>query len=351
MTRFDIIRSADYTAYWETLEPSRQDFLLERYFPNKKQLGISMSYIKGATGLGVLLKPSAFDVGVIPRIRQGFEKAISRMPFFKESYYVDEELRQDLNTFLQNNNTSQANFILQNIFDDAQKLLESAGITREVMRAQVLTQGQIMISGNGQLVEFDYGLAADQRGNASVAWTDTANSDPIGDIEQIIDHMSLTYGTDVETALLNNNTWRLLRLSESVKRAYLWTANLFTATNALTQEQVRSVFASLLGINFVVYIKGYIDSLGQPTKYIPDNVVAFFPDEQLGNTVFGTTPEESDLMTGASNADVTITDVGVAVTVMRKSDPVQTEIKVSQIVQPSFEQQNRLFILDVGAAA
>ena len=71
-----------------------------------------------------------------------------------------------------------------------------------------------------------------------------------------------------------------------------------------------------------------------------------FPAGTLGNTWFGTTPEESDLMSGSA-ANVSVTDTGVAVTTMKKVDPVNVETKVTQICLPSFEAANEIYIMDV----
>ena len=78
-----------------------------------------------------------------------------------------------------------------------------------------------------------------------------------------------------------------------------------------------------------------------------DNFVEF-PSGQLGNTWFGTTPEESDLMTG-SVANVSITDTGVAVTTIQKADPVRVETKVTMICLPDFPTADQVYILDVNA--
>ena len=45
--------------------------------------------------------------------------------------------------------------------------------------------------------------------------------------------------------------------------------------------------------------------------------------------------------------NVAITDVGVAVTTMKKSDPVNVETKVTMICLPSFETADSVFLLDV----
>ena len=70
-----------------------------------------------------------------------------------------------------------------------------------------------------------------------------------------------------------------------------------------------------------------------------------FPSGTLGTSWFGTTPEQSDLMTGNA-ANVTITDTGVAVTTTKETDPVNVDTKVSMIFLPSFEAADQVYILD-----
>ena len=71
-----------------------------------------------------------------------------------------------------------------------------------------------------------------------------------------------------------------------------------------------------------------------------------FPAGALGKTWFGTTPAESDLMSGSA-ANVAITDTGVAVTTAQKVDPVNVETIVSMICLPSFEMADQIYIMDV----
>ena len=95
--------------------------------------------------------------------------------------------------------------------------------------------------------------------------------------------------------------------------------------------------------------KRYADESGNAVKFMPANTFVMFPDGDLGNTWFGTTPAESDLMSG-NVANVSITDTGVAVTTVQKADPVNVETIVSMICLPSFEQADKIGILDTTAA-
>lgn len=62
--------------------------------------------------------------------------------------------------------------------------------------------------------------------------------------------------------------------------------------------------------------------------------------------MFGTTPEESDLLGGNSDsAKVAIVDTGIAVTTIKHADPVNVETKVSMIALPSFERLDEVYML------
>ena len=53
-------------------------------------------------------------------------------------------------------------------------------------------------------------------------------------------------------------------------------------------------------------------------------------------------------MTG-STANVAITDTGVAVTTMKREDPVNVETKVTMICLPSFEMADQVAIIDTAS--
>jgi len=98
------------------------------------------------------------------------------------------------------------------------------------------------------------------------------------------------------------------------------------------------------------YDEVFIDETGTTKQYVPDGVFTLLPAGPLGNTVFGTTPEEADLMSGATDAQVAIVNTGVAITTTKKTDPVNVETKVSMITLPSFEQIDKVFIASVNIA-
>lgn len=341
MTIFDLMQSQELTAYWEELIQDEAPYPCEELFPNDKKRGISLKWLKGAKGLPVVLKTSAFDVHAIPRARIGFEKLTAEMPYFKESTYIDEELRQELNLVLETGNQAYIDSVMNKIFDDETRLLRGARASRERMRMMALTTGVISMAANGQAFSFDYGVS--HKGNAATAWSDHVNSDPIEDMRVAKEQIQDETGAVLTRAMCDGVTWRHIRNNEKIKKAIFVLSN---GVGAISDKQLRQYILDEVDIEVVVNDKRYKDENEATAKFMPTDTFVMFPDGDLGKTWFGTTPAESDLMAG-SVANVSITDTGVAVTTVKKADPVQVETIVSMICLPSFEAADQIYIMDV----
>lgn len=347
MSIFDLVTSAELSAYWLELTQDREPFLGEELFPDDKKRGLDLKWIKGAKGLPCVLKTSAFDAKAIPRPRIGFEKLSAEMPFFKESTYIDEGLRQELNLVLETGNQAYIDAVMTKVFDDEIRLIESASVSRERMRMQAITTGVVAMAANGQTYSYDYGMPENHKAEVAVSWSKTTEADPCEDIRVAKETILDDTGTVITRAVCNSNTWRKLRNNEKIKK------EIFVMTNgagAVRDTQLMDYLSDLLPDGIALNDKRYIDEAGEVQKYIPDDVFVLLPPQNLGKTWFGTTPEESDLMSHGK-ANVTIVDTGVAVTTITMEDPVNVETKVTQICLPSFEAADEVFILDVEKSA
>ena len=345
MTIFDLMQSQELVAYWQELVKDEAPYPCEELFPNDKKRGLKLDWLKGARGLPIVLKTSAFDAAAVPRGRIGFDKLSANMPYFKESTFIDEELRQELNMVLETGNQAYVDAVMNRVFDDEMRLLRGARASRERMRMMALTTGAIAMASNGQSFVFDYGVT--HKGTASVSWSDRENSDPIEDIRQAKEAIEQETGCTITRAMCDGKTWRDLRNNEKIKK------EIFVLTNgvgALTNKQLDNYIADQLdGLKIRVNKYRYKDEKGNTQAFMPEDTFVMFPDGVLGTTWFGTTPAESDLMAGNA-ANVSITDTGVAVTTVQKADPVNVETIVSMICLPSFESADEVYIIDTEAA-
>lgn len=340
MTIFDLMTSQNLTAYWETMTQDMEPYPAEELFPDDKKQGLTLKWLKGSKGQPIVLKVSAYDVAAVPRPRIGFEKLSADMPYFKESKYIDEEQRQELNMVLETGNQTYIDTVMNNIFDDQTELLKAARATRERMRMMALTTGVVSMATNGQDFSFDYGVT--HKGDAKVSWSNTSEADPMDDIREAIEKIADDTGATITRAMCDRKTWRNLRNNEKIKK------EIFVLTNglgAISDNKLHQYLMDELGIDVRINAKRYKAEDGTVTPYMPADTFVMFPDGALGKTWFGTTPAESDL--ASSNvANVSITDTGVAVTSVQKADPVNVETIVSMICLPDFPLADQVFILD-----
>ena len=342
MTIFDLVQAQEITAYWEELVQDEAPYPTEELFPDDKKRGLKLSWLKGSRGLPVVLKTSAFDVHAIPRPRIGFEKLSAEMPFFKESMYIDEELRQELNMVLETGNQAYIDSVMNRIFDDEMQLLRGARASRERMRMMALTTGVVSMANNGQAFTYDYQVPATHKTTVNTSWSSVSTADPIEDMRKAKELIADDTGAVITRAMCDGVTWRNIRNNVNIQKKIYVLSN---GVGSISDDRLRQYILDEVGITVVVNDKRYKDEAGQELKFMPTNTFVMFPDGALGKTWFGTTPEESDLM--ASNvANVSITDTGVAVTTIQKADPVNVETKVTQICLPSFEEADKVYILD-----
>lgn len=339
-TLYDLVTSKNIVAYW--IEKNLNTYTVgEQLFPFKKEIGIKLEWIKGTKNQPVGLRLSAYDSKSIRRDRQGIDKYDTVMPFFKESMVLDEATRQQLNTLLQTNNEALINNIIVNIFDDQIKLITAAYETIERMRMQALTTGTVTLSSNGQSYSYDYGMPQSNKITVATGWSD-ASANPIKDITDAQD-LAKRNGYKLTRAMCNTNALKaLIDNTDISKRIYV----LSGGNVSITVDQIRRYIEQETGITIYVNDEGYIDeSTGNFVKYFADDLFVLMPEGELGRTHFGMTPEESDLM-NSSAADVSIVDNAIAVTTSKLVDPVNSEMKVSMVVLPSFEMADAVYILD-----
>lgn len=339
-TIFDLVTSGNITTYWTELNKNEQPMLGETLFPRTNVMGTQLDWIKGANNQPVALRLSSYDAKSIRRDVQGIEKYSTEMPFFKESYYIDEKLRQQLNNVIASNNSGLINRILGQIYKHEANLIDATNISLERMRMQLLTTGTLVLGSNGQGYTYDYGLSDDQKITVKKSWSDPT-ADIISEINDI-KKKAKAKGITLTRAICNSSVTGAFALNNAIKNSLYVFAN---GTVTPTDSEALSYVKSRTQISIVEYDNVYVDENGVEHKYIPDNTIVFLPDGVLGETALGVTPEESDLLNSLT-AQVSIVNGGVAVTTSKMVDPVNVETKVSMVALPSFERANEIFIVD-----
>lgn len=324
------------------------------FFPSKKKQGLDLKWIKGNKGLPVSLAPSNFDAKSTFRDRIGISFNETQMAFFRESMLVKEADEQEIMR-CRDSSDPYVGQILDHIFNDARDLIDGADVVAERMRMQLLSPVGgavgINISANGVAYTYDYDPTDDWKTNhymeitgSADKWNVPATSDPLGDLEEALDAQEAISGNRPAIALMSKKTFNYIKESEKVRSGIL--AQNTSANVNYTSKKVKAYVEEELGITIVIYTKKYKDEAGTEHNFYPDDVVMLLPNGSLGNTWYGTTPEERTLA-GSGQANVSIVNTGVAVAVTTTSDPVNTKTTVSEIVLPSFERLNECYGLSV----
>lgn len=336
MSITELITATNLSEYYEATQTNNQETIGDRLFPPRKQLGLKLDIVKGANNQPVVLKASAFDTQATLRDRVSIELDSNKMPFFREGMKVKEEERQQLNTIAGNQNL--VDIVAQRIFDDKTTLLTGAQARVQAMRLQVLATGRLAIDSNGVKQEFDYGVSDANKGKVEIDWSE-ANADPLNDIDEAYEKAKAA-GSIPAGMILNSTTFGQIRKADETAKRINGAKN-----KPATRRDVLEFLQDEYAIKVELIDETYVNDDKEAVKFFPDGYVTFVPNNPVGYTNYGTTPEESDLQAGNNNVDVQIVDTGVAITTEVTNNPVNVDTNVSMINLPSFEGANQVFQL------
>lgn len=346
----DLVSAKALATYWNETVSNRIPYLGESLFPAKKKMGLDLAWIKGYKGLPIALKPSHFDTKATVRDRIGVKKIETEMPFFREAMTIKERDRQELLRFRENDPQNLYSTIISEIFDDRAQLIEGALIQGERMRMQLLVTGGISIVANNVDYTYNYDVDGEWIRNnykalsGTSAWSDTQNSTPLEDLRAMQQKIVDLTGVKPTRAIMTQKTFNYLLQNKSIRIALNPLAN---GLNLVREAELKSLLVSELGLTVAVYDKKFKDESGATKNFYPDGYVTLLPGNTVGNTYYGTTPEEADLQSANFNGECNIVETGVAVTTINIPHPVNKETIVSEIVLPSFERMNEVATIKV----
>lgn len=320
-------------------------------FPAKKKMGLDLKWIKTSKGLPVSLAPSAFDTVSTIRSREGIKIENTEMAYFKESMLVKEVDEQEI-LRVKDSADPYAQEVLDRIFDDANTLVAGAEVVPERMIMQLLnpTNGHpsISIAADGATYAYNYDPSGSYASNnyealtSTAKWDQPSTADPLKDIQEAQDAIEALTGTRPSIAIMSRDTLNKVKACASIQN-YILAQNV-TANVMITDARVKELFVSELGVTTIVYTKQFKTEAGVATQFFADGFCALVPEGSLGNTWYGTTPDERTLMADP-NYNTALVGTGIAVTVTNTSDPVQTKTTVSEIVLPSFERMDETYVI------
>ena len=345
----EVLDSRTIAAVAENESSNSIPYLGLNWFPEEKKAGLDLRWVKTHRGLPVTLKPSNFDAIPVLRAHEGLKTEKTQMAFFRESMQIGEEVEQEIARITDETDPYLASALRQ-VYDDTNNLLRGAEVVPEVMRMQLLSGQNIVLSSDNTNYTYDYDpnntWAATNysalSGNA--VWSDATNSTPIDDLNTMRKALAKK-GYVARYVLMNSNTFEYLVNSAQVR-------NNIIAANALnvliaSDQDIINIIKNRTGLTIVLYDKMYQDYAGNEQYFYPDDYVTLLPEGQVGRTWFGTTPEERTA-TQVADVDVTMFGTGIAVAVKTEyGPPAKTLTTAAEIVLPSFEGMDSVAVIKV----
>lgn len=334
-------------------------YLGRSFFGTDKKIGLDLRFIKGRKGLPVALKASNFDAKAPLRDAIGFKDIQNEMPFFRESYMVTEKDEQEYMRYLDAENSGLANQVLREIMKNPMDLVLGADVVPERMIWQLMAPADgipkidVVVNG-GERYVIDYttdnGAAYKSKNyiqlEGTSMWSDSANATPIQDMVDAQEQHKENTGEILSTFVMNQATWKQVVNAEDTKKQVLGSIA-YQSGIRIKDSDVKSYLLDNYGITVLVYNKLYIGEDGASHKFIPDGVVSAIAGttSSLGTVWYGTTPEErsGDLAKGT----LSIVNTGVSIYTYTTEHPVNTHCVVSEIVLPSYENMDSVFVMKV----
>ena len=179
---------------------------------------------------------------------------------------------------------------------------------------------------------------------STALWTAPTTADPFAAFKTVKDAIRAKTGDELTVAIMNTYTFNLMTATDAMKNRYLSTSGI--SLGYLTDAEAKAVVQGTSGLQVAVYDKQYKDESGVAHSFVPDGYVCLIPSGNLGDTWYGTTPEEADLQ-GSNSAEVSIVNTGVAISREIQNHPVNINTFASEIVLPSFERMDSVGVLKV----
>ena len=344
----EVFNARNIAAFYDTMQEDVEPYLGETLFPPRKIVGLDIKYVKGKAGAPVVLRPAAFDTSAPIRTRIPFQTITNEMAFWRESMVLGERERQDLMKAV-----AQADpfmdAMLANIYNDAFHLMLGANAAVERMRMKLLSTGTIQFTADG--VPYDYAYGFDQAKQSITltdgnAWDQSDTADPLTDIDTAMRKAKMSSARVLITA----DTFRKICACKSVRLA-MYPQPPGVLPPPVPPTHVLAYFATNWRITFVI-IEEEPNTFrervgGADMKMFPDGVATLIPaDGVMGDSFYGTTPEEADLMlSGVTNVQIVGAGIAVA-TYVTPVAPIQLSTTVSQIALPSCERIDRMYIIN-----
>lgn len=301
----------------------------EQLFPSRKIEGLEFDMLKAGSRIPTIASVHAFDTEAEIASRIGSRSA-QELAFIKRKIPLKEK---DLMALRNPRTPAEQKYLEEEVYNDVYSMVTAVEARVEKMRMEALANGKIELNENGlDGLVVDYGVPTDHQ--ATKDWT-AASADILGDLETFSDALDVK-----PTRILTSKKVRNLMLKNKAIVALFKDAGMLPS-KANLNNLLESLDLPIIATYDAKYKVQGADGKYTTGRYFPEDKLVMFSDSNPGESVFGTTPEESRLLSGGSkdykvgNIFATVYESGL--------DPVATWTKAAATALPSFPEADNVF--------
>ncbi|STB59768.1 major capsid protein [Clostridium perfringens] len=330
MARIDeLFNTKELLNYYRVKKQSAM--LGDRLFPARKIQDIKFDMITGANGLPVSASIHAFDTETELASREVLQKGAAELALIKRKIAIGEREIIAINNPRMD---SEQKALVMELFKDGDKMVESVQTRIEAMRMELLSSGKINVKENGVSITLDYSVPGGNK--KTFDWSDASTAKPLEDIKTLADAVEDSSGTKPTRILTSSKVLNKILACESVKKA-IFGVNF---DKIATRKDLNSLLESMELPQVAVYNAKYKvqNANGKYTtkRYFPENILSMFAENALGETIFGLTAEEIELL-GSNKMEEAKMVGNIFVGVEKEGDPVRRYTKAVATALPTLE--------------
>ena len=293
-------------------------------FPSTKINQLDFEFLRGGSKTPIVASISAFDTEAEIGSREASVQA-AELGYIKRKMQLKEK---DLIALRNPRTLAEQNYLTSLVYNDLDVLVQGVYARVEKMRMEALATGKITINENNLNFNVDYHVPEEHQVTATTSW-DAAGADPIKDLQDwfaLLDYVPtrILTSSKVQTALIRSKAFA----------DYFKTAGLLPSVGSLNAVMQSFGLPTIVTYD-AKYRKQGANGIYTVERYFPQDTLVAFGDDQLGQTVYGPTPEESRLIATPGVQQGTVGNVFTTV-YETTQDPIATWEKAAATALPSF---------------
>ena len=312
----------------------------EELFPEVKKQSLKFDVLTNKSRTPVTASVHAFNTEAEIGQREAEKMAIEAC-LIKRKMQLKEE---DIIALQAPRNEAERNYLMREVYNDIENLVQSVKARIERMRMEVTATGKLTLKENGLDITVDYGVPDDNK-ISNVNW-DLESANPIQDMIKWRNQLDsapgriLTSNTILAKILSNKAVVNALFGKDTSRIASVGELN-----NYLNQLKLPSIYTY-----DEKYRKEKDNGQGYDKfRYFPENAFVMLPSDPLGETLYGPTAEEIRL-TGNPSVDMKSVGKILAMVYDETLDPVGTWEKAVATAIPSLNCADEIFQATINLA-